>query len=143
MRRFGGDDGSVLVLIVGFAAVVLLLIAVVTDVSAVFLARRSLTSQADGAAVAAAQAIDEEAFYTGTAPPDRLPLDRAAAERAAADYLAGARLSGGPIRLRSAAVRDGRVTVTLTGQARPPFRRFLAGSTVALTAVAAADSPLG
>jgi len=133
----------VLVLIVGFTAVVLLLIAVVTDVSAVFLARRALTAQADGAAVAAAQAIDEEAFYTGAASPDRLPLDRTAARRAAGEYLAGARIGGGPVLLRSLTAIDGRVTVTVAGEARPPFRRFLAGTAVPLTAIAAADSPLG
>ena len=47
---------------------------VVTDVSAVYLARRSVASAADGAALAAAQRIDENALYTADEDFQRLPL---------------------------------------------------------------------
>jgi hypothetical protein len=43
-------------------------------VSAVYLARRSVASAADGAALAAAQRIDENAIYTTTDAFERLPL---------------------------------------------------------------------
>lgn len=61
-------------LTLGFLLVTAMLAIVVTDVSAVFLARRSVASAADGAALAAAQRVDEEAVYTATSPLDELPL---------------------------------------------------------------------
>ena len=63
----GDDRGSVLLLGVGFVIVCLLAIAVVTDVSAAFLQRRSLMSLADAAAIAGAQAIDQGAYYANGA----------------------------------------------------------------------------
>lgn len=68
------DDGTILMLTLGFLLVTAMLAIVVTDVSAVFLARRSVASAADGAALAAAQRVDEQAVYTDSAPLDRLPL---------------------------------------------------------------------
>lgn len=68
-----GEDGSMLVLTAFFVAVLVLLVAVVVDASAAFLARRSLASTADGAALAAAQSVDLAAFYDGTGG-DLLPL---------------------------------------------------------------------
>lgn len=72
-RRPRGEDGQVLVLTAFLAFVLVLLVAVVVDASAAFLARRGLASQADGAALAAAQSLDLEAFYAG-ADPGALPL---------------------------------------------------------------------
>jgi hypothetical protein len=51
------------ILIVGFAAVVLLLIAAVTDASAAFLRRQALEALADGAALAAADGVHGEYAY--------------------------------------------------------------------------------
>lgn len=68
------DDGTILMLTLGFLLVTAMLAIVVTDVSAVFLARRSVASAADAAALAAAQRVDEQAVYTDGAPLDRLPL---------------------------------------------------------------------
>lgn len=57
------DRGSVLLFGVGLVVVCLLALAVVADVSAVFLQRRALTALADGAALAGAQAIDMNVYY--------------------------------------------------------------------------------
>ena len=57
------DEGTVLLLIIGLVVVAALLIAVVTDVSALYLERRDLISAADGAALAGAQSVDEETIY--------------------------------------------------------------------------------
>lgn len=70
MRR--RDDGTVLLLTVFLGLVLVLATVVVVDASAAFLARRSLASQADGAALAAAQEVDLAAYYAGTG--DDLPL---------------------------------------------------------------------
>lgn len=63
----GDERGSVLLLGVGLVIVCLLAIAVITDVSAAFLQRRSLMSVADAAAIAGAQAIDQGAYYANGA----------------------------------------------------------------------------
>ncbi|WP_250290273.1 MULTISPECIES: pilus assembly protein TadG-related protein [unclassified Frankia] len=84
MRRGPGghrvrDEGSILILTLGYVLVALMLALVVTDVSVVYLARRSLASAADGAALAAAQSVDETAIYTATGELQRLPLTAVAA----------------------------------------------------------------
>ena len=63
--RTGGDAerGSVLVLALGLVVICLIAVAVVVDASTVFLARRSLQSAADSAALAGAQAIDLDDYY--------------------------------------------------------------------------------
>lgn len=77
MRRpRSGDRGSVLLLTVFLGLVLAGVVAVVVDASAVFLAHRALASQADGAALAAAQEVDLDAFYAGDG--DVLPLAGAA-----------------------------------------------------------------
>ncbi|CAO5178371.1 putative Flp pilus-assembly TadG-like N-terminal domain-containing protein [Frankia sp. AiPs1] len=68
------DSGTILILTLGYLLVAAMLVVVVTDVSAVYLARRSVASAADGAALAAAQRIDETAVYSAAGTLDRLPL---------------------------------------------------------------------
>ena len=87
------EDGTVLLLIIGLVAVAALLIAVVTDVSALYLQRRDLISAADGAALAGAQSVDEAAIYRQGLPAvGPVPLDEEAAEQAVLDYLTAAGL---------------------------------------------------
>ncbi len=71
----------------------IMLVIVVTDASAVYLARRSLAAAADGAALAAAQEIDEFTIYTSTQQLEELPLDRVA--ETVADYELQTDPSGG------------------------------------------------
>jgi uncharacterized membrane protein len=78
-----------LLLIIGLVVVAALLVAVVTDVSALYLERRELVAAADGAALAGAQAVDEESVYQNGLPSSGpVPLDQVAAERAVREYLA-------------------------------------------------------
>ena len=87
------DEGTVLLLIVGLVVVAALLVAVVTDVSALYLERRELVAAADGAALAGAQAVDEESVYRNGLPATGpVPLDQAAAEEAVRSYLSDAGL---------------------------------------------------
>jgi hypothetical protein len=85
-RRIRGDDGTILLLSIGFCVVALLLVYAVTSASAVFLARRDLASAVDGTALAAAQAVDADEYYTGTSGVD-LPLDDVDVRRAVDDYV--------------------------------------------------------
>lgn len=70
--RPGGTTGSILLLVVGFAAIALVLSVAVADASALFLAREDLATACDGAALAGAQSLDARTFYrsgAGTALP--------------------------------------------------------------------------
>ena len=116
-RRTRGDDGTVLLLVVGLTAVLLIAVALVVNVSAVVLAKRSLASAADGAAVSAAQALDRDAFYaTGLA--GGVPIDPVEAADRVAVYRADAEAGQPGLRMtvridgRTAVVRASR-TVTL------------------------------
>ncbi|MGF7235167.1 MAG: pilus assembly protein TadG-related protein [Frankia sp.] len=68
------DGGTILILTLGYVMLALMLIVVVVDVSALYLARRGLAATADGAALAAAQQIDEPAVYQTTGAVTDLPL---------------------------------------------------------------------
>lgn len=134
-----GDDGSVLVLVVGLFGVLLLLVAVVVDVSAAVLAKRSLASTADGAAVSAAQALDETAFYAH-GPGEGVPLSEAGVEQRVAVYAQG---TGQPGLALDGHVEGGLVAVvTAHRTVRLPFSGWLGRSSVELTAVARARAPL-
>lgn len=61
----GHDDrGQMSLLIIGFFTVGVLLVAVVVDASAAYLRRTSMNNLADGAALAAAEAVRGEQTYT-------------------------------------------------------------------------------
>lgn len=78
-------------LIIGFAVVVALLVAVVVDASAAYLRRQGLNSAADAAALAATDGIQgEEVYAKGLG--ERAEIDPAAARRYVADYFAGSGL---------------------------------------------------
>ena len=61
--RVRGDEGSILLLGLGFLGVCLLALAVVTDAASLFLQRTTLQSRADAAALAGATGIDLDAYY--------------------------------------------------------------------------------
>jgi Flp pilus assembly protein TadG len=86
-RHADEDAGSVMLLMIFLALIVVGLITVVTDVSTVFLAQREMQSTADGAALAAAQQADLQAIYTGDLGA-QLPLSREQATTAINEYAA-------------------------------------------------------
>lgn len=63
-RRGAREDGQITLVTVGFFAVVGLLAVVVVNASDAFLERQRLNGLADGAVVAAADALDLDAFYS-------------------------------------------------------------------------------
>jgi uncharacterized membrane protein len=131
------DDGQVLLLTLFLAVVLLLLVTVVVDASAAFLARRALAGDADGAALAAAQSVDLDAYYAGTSTRD-LPLGDVAAT--VDDYLRAipgtdaddVRLTGGGTA----------VTVTLRRHLALPLAFPGYGAGMDVTATATARLPL-
>jgi uncharacterized membrane protein len=82
MRR---EKGSVTVMTIGFLMLLALLTVVVVNSSAAFLERQRLNNLADGAALAAADGLDEADFYADR----RVVLDPGEARRLVSDYLAG------------------------------------------------------
>jgi len=148
MRRHLGsrrDEGTVMLLAVGLSVVLLLLVAVVVDVSAVILAKRGVSSAADGAALAAAQQPDRAAINDHeNALASRLPLDEIAVQDVVATYQSDAADSLPGLRLvasvegggSSEAVVDAYRTITL------PFGGWLEVGTVQVHAVARARSPV-
>lgn len=78
------ERGTVLLLTLFLGLVLVLMTVVVVDASAAFLARRSLASAADGAALHAAQEVDLDTYYAGHG--DVLPL--ADPRDVVADYVA-------------------------------------------------------
>lgn len=83
------ESGQTTVLIVGFAFVLAMAIAMVVDVSAAYLQRQGLDTVADGAALRGADlgATGRE-VYTGGVPQDRLDLTADAVRASVRDYLA-------------------------------------------------------
>jgi Flp pilus assembly protein TadG len=85
--RARNDDGTILILTIGFVIIGMLLVWAVIDASAVFLDRRDLSSAVDGTALAAAQQVNVGAVYAQGVGTD-LPLDPAAVQRAVEAYVA-------------------------------------------------------
>jgi len=81
-----GERGQTTVLIIGFAVVAMLMVAVVVDASAAYLRRSGLDSVADGAALAAADGIESSQVYRGRLGA-RARIDPALARRFVADYV--------------------------------------------------------
>lgn len=127
--RRRGDAGSVTLLSIAFGALALLLMTAVVSATAVHLEHKRLVALADELALAAADAIDVDAFYRGEAPlpvpGGVVPLTDAQVRRAVEQHLdahpgAGADLRG--LRVVGAGTDDGRTaTVTVAALARPPL----------------------
>lgn len=141
MRRPEGDEGSVLVLVLGLAGLLLVLVAVVADVSVVVLAKRSVASAADGAAVSGAQGLDQEAFYRQGAEAG-VPLSAAAVADRVATYEATAAAEQPGLQLSSDVEGTGTAVVTATRSVALPFGGRLGVGPVEVTAQARARAPL-
>ncbi len=137
--RAEGEDGTVLMLVIGFTIVLVVMVGVVVDVSAVVLAKRSVAASADGAAVSAAQALDLDALYRDGLR-DQLPLDSAQAASRVAAYEAQAAV--GQPGLRLSVQVDGRTAVvTATRTVALPFPVPGSPGTVDVQSVARARAP--
>ena len=89
MRSREGDQrGQATVMIVGFAFVLAMAVALVVDASAAYLQRQGLDSVADGAALRGADlGANGREVYTGGVPSDRLGVTAAAIRASVHDHL--------------------------------------------------------
>lgn len=125
------DEGSILVLVIGYAAIAAVLLTVGVDLSCVFLARRALSSTTDAAALAAAQGVDRSRLYDG--PPlscgAALPLDRDRAAELASDAVnddrPGLRRTFRSVAPPQVSVVGTTVQVSVAGEVRMPFGRVV------------------
>ena len=148
------DGGSLTVLVIGYTFLAAVLVVVGVDVSKVFLARRALSSVADAAALAAAQAADRAAVYAGGAGCGGvLPIDATAAvEQVQASLTEDLADLGQTFVLVGPPVTDvanGTVTVHLSGEVAVPFGKVLAlldpsraDGRVHVSVAASAESPV-
>lgn len=84
-RQVGDERGQITVMTVGFFLFLGLLAVVVINSSHAFLERRDLDNLADGAALTAADGLDEEGFYT----TGEVESDPQTARRLVGQYVAG------------------------------------------------------
>jgi uncharacterized membrane protein len=137
------ERGSIAPLIIGFALVVGVLVAVVVDASAAYLRRQGLDSLADAAALAATDGLQGESVYTHGLGA-RAEIDPVAARRYVADYL---RSTGAPARYPglgwSVSTTATTVTVRLSGPLDLPLRVPGVGASATITGTASAVVVVG
>lgn len=88
-RRQRDERGQTTMLIIGFASILVVAIAVVIDASAAFLQRQGLDTLADGAALYGAD-LGSMGVYADGLPEARLEQQQVAARQAVHDYLSRA-----------------------------------------------------
>ena len=138
-----GERGQTSLLIVGLAVVALLLAGVVVDASAAYLRRSGLDALADGAALAAAQGIEDDQVYEGGLGR-RAELDPAAARRYVAGYLGATGAAGHYPGLRYAvAVGSDRVVVHVSAPMSLPIALPAATTRPVISATAASFVVVG
>jgi hypothetical protein len=124
-----GEDGQILVLLVGLAGLILMVLGLGWDASNWFLGHRALDNLADGAAIAAASDLDLRAFYASGGREITVSDERALAT--VRRYLLDVAGDSGLERVRPGSVRvEGlaggpRVTVELRATTPAAFLRAL------------------
>ena len=137
------ERGSIAPLIIGFALVVGVLVAVVVDASAAYLRRQGLDALADAAALAATDGLQGDAVYTSGLGA-RAEIDAVAARRYVEDYLrstgATDRYPGLGWRVSTSATV---VTVRLSGPLDLPLRVPGVGTSATVSGTASAVVVIG
>ena len=143
-----GDDGQVTVLVLGYALIAFVLVAVVADAAAVHLARTRLTDVAEGAALDAADALSGS-VYTGGVTGEAVPLTDDGVRRQAERYLRTceptSRLDAVRIAPGTGTTDGESATVHLVGRAHLPIAAFVVASWsggITVSATATARAPL-
>ena len=141
-----GEEGQLMVLIIGYVFLSLLLATVVTAVSAVYIEHKKLLSVADGASAAAADSYTLGAVQAGSGSPTAVLTN----ERIRSETLAYLNRNGAYSRFDRLSVAPGTGTpdsstaeVFLTAVVRPPIVSFLLPEGVLIEASSAARSRLG
>lgn len=117
------EQGTITVYVLGLAMVMMMLIAGTVAVTSAHLARMRLLDVADGAALSAANALDDSAYRSGVGAS--VPLSDASVRQRAAAYVGGHERPTGVVAWRlgtGTGSPDGRTAVVdLTGEAELPM----------------------
>jgi len=117
------ERGSITPFILGLTVIAALLIAGTIAVTSAHLSRMRMLDVADGAALSAANALDDEAYRRGVG--ESVPLSTASVQQRAADYVASRPRPASILSWRLASgtgTTDGRTAVVaLTGEAELPM----------------------
>lgn len=118
------EDGSTLLLTVGFLVLALTLIIAVAAATSMLVERRRLFTVADGAALAAAEAFAlEQVRFDGVAATPELA--DGAVDRAAADWVARAAAGLDEVHVDGASADARSASVTVSSVWRPPVASLL------------------
>lgn len=132
------ERGSITPLVIGFALLVAVLVAVVVDASAAYLRRQGLDSLADAAALAATDGLQGDRVYTHGLG-DRAEIDPEAARRYVEDYLRSSdALARYPGMTWSVTASETTVLVRLAAPLDLPLHVPGVGETATVTGTAAA-----
>lgn len=126
----GADEGRIALLSLGFALLAMVLVLVITSATAVHLQRKRLYAIADVAAVDAADAVDEDAYYAaGGLRAGAVPLSDATVRASVEAYLrssgAAQELSGVRVGAGTGSPDGTTAQVDLVAVLRPPFAAFV------------------
>lgn len=130
-----------LVLTIGLTAILLVLVGVVVNVSVAALARRSLSSAADGAAVSGAQGFDEQG-YLRSGLDAAVPLSESLVRQRVQAYEERAAHDQRGLTLDSDVVAGDTVVVTASRTVSLPFGGWLGIDEVTVTAQSRARAPV-
>ncbi len=140
------EEGSISLYLLGLAVIAMVLVAGTVAVTSAHLARMRLLDVADGAALDAANALDEAAYRNGLG--DAVPLGTASVRERAAAYVGALQRPPGVLAWRlgpATGSPDGRTAVVaLTGEAELPMvggalRELGVSVTISVTSRARAD----
>lgn len=131
------EEGSTLVLTIGFAVLALALVLAVAAATSMLVERRRLFTVADGAALAAAEAfaLEQVRFDGASAAPE---LADAAVQRAAAAWAAAAAGELDAVRVEGASADARSATVSVSSTWRPPIVSLLLPEGIRLDVTATA-----
>ena len=136
MRWRGDDRGSVLLLTIGYAVLVLVAVLVCVDATSLYLAQKRLDSLADAAALAGADGFSLE--VVDGSPVATLHADEV---RLQADGVVAA-IGGGAVLVTADAPDGVSARVTVAGTWHPPVLTLLVPEGVALEATATSRTAL-
>lgn len=141
----GGEDGQLMVLIIGYVLLALLVTAAVAGASSVYIEHKKLLSLADGASVAAADSFTLGQLESATGSPTAV-LSAVRVRSTAADYLnrtgAFGRFSGLEVAPATGSPDGSTAVVVLSAAVHPPIVNFLVPDGLRIEATSTARSRL-
>lgn len=141
-RSLAADDGSSLILIIGVAALALLLVLGLMAATSLLLERRQLFTLADGAAVVAAESFTIEQLADGSGRPVPI-LDEEAMHTAVEGWVAAVDHTG-EVALIDVRTADSETAVVVLGTRwRPPALRWMLPDGIRIEVTVTARSVFG